>query len=174
MQLVPVSVSQQRAPLRLFVTSIIRSRNWARGVLLSECLFVLVGGLAITLAPEQACERMAALRGIPEVAVQCPSYTGAEPVFEMYTFSLGKHQALIALVFSYFAFFGRSKAAINIGLIYFAVAGSLDAIPVLTWFADSELVISPFPGIFVLAFVFTLGALFAVPANTRHHEWAAV
>ena len=85
------------------MTTTIRSRNWARGILLSQCLFVVVGGLAITLAPEQACERMAALRGIREAAVQCPSYTGAEPVFEMYTFSLGKHQALIALVFSYFS-----------------------------------------------------------------------
>ena len=156
------------------MTSTRSSRNWARGILLSQCLFVLVGGLAITLAPEQACERMAALRGIREATVQCPRYTGAEPVFEMYTFSLGKHQALIALVFSYFAVFGRSKAAINIGLIYLSVAASLDAIPVLTWLADSEVVISPFPRIFFLALVFTLSALFAVPANIRHHEWAAV
>ena len=156
------------------MTSIIGSRNWARGVLLSECIFVLTGGLAIALAPEQACERMAALRGIAAVAVHCPSYTGAEPVFEMYTFSLEKHQALIALLFAYFSFFGRSRSAVNLGLSYFAIAASLDAIPVLTWFADSELVIHRFPGIFVLAFVLTLGALFAVPANTRHHEWTAV
>ena len=148
-------------------------RNWARGLLLAESLFVIVGGLSIALAPEEACQRMAALRGLLQDAVQCPSYTGAQPVFEMYTFSLGKHQALIALLFSYFALLGTSKAAINSGLLYWAVAGILDAIPVLTWLSSGEIVTSGFPGIFVLALVFTVIGSLGIPLNSRHSELAA-
>ena len=155
------------------MTTTIRSRNGGRGVLLAESLFVLVGGLSIALAPEQACQRMAELRGIAADAVECPSYTGTMPVFEMYTFSLGKHQALIALVFAYFALLGRSRAAINVGLVYLAVAAALDAIPVATWFSDREIVTAAFPGIFLLALVFSAGALFGVPLNSRHREWSA-
>ncbi len=149
-------------------------QNWARAALLLESAFVIVGGLAIALAPEEACERMAALRGLATSAVRCPSYVGAEPVFEMYTFSLGKHQAMIAMVFSYFALAGSSKAAINIGLAYLAVAASLDAIPVVTWFSTNDLVVSSFPGVFLMALVFTAVAAAAIPANHRSREWTAV
>ena len=148
-------------------------QNWARVALLGESVFVIVGGLAIALAPEEACARMAALRGLAATAVSCPSYTGAEPVFEMYTVSLGKHQAMIATVFAYFALAGSSKAAINIGLVYLAVAASLDTIPVMTWFSTNDLVVSSFPGIFTLALVFTAVAAAAVPANHRNREWHA-
>lgn len=149
-------------------------QNWTRLALLGESAFVMIGGLAIALAPEEACERMAALRGLAMSAVACPSYVGGEPVFEMYTLSLGKHQAMLAMVFAYFALAGSSEAAINIGLAYLAVAASLDVVPVVTWFSTNDLVVSSFPGIFALAFIFTAVAVAAIPANHRNSEWIAV
>ena len=115
---------------------------------------------------------MAALRGIADSSIACPSYTGAHAVFEIYTVSLGKHQAMIALVFAYFAAFGSSKAAITIGLAYWAVAGTLDIVPVVTWFAANGLVTSSFPGIVTLALVFVAVAAVGVPTNHRNREWS--
>lgn len=148
-------------------------RNWARGLLSLEAAFVIVGGLSVALAPEEACSRMAALRGLGDGPFSCPSYVGAQPVFEMYTFSLGKHQALIAALFVYFALFGRSKAVINAGLVYLPVATLLDAVPVYTWFSEHGLVTAPVPGILVLAGAFTLVAAISLPLNMQHPEWAA-
>lgn len=136
-----------------------------------ESTLVAIGGAAIAFFPEQACERMAALRGVDPSAVLCPLYDGANPVFETYAFSLGKHQALIALVFSYFAIAGNSKAAITLGLGYWAVAATLDVVPVLTWLRASDLAVSSFPGIYLLGLVFTVVAAVAIPANHRSREW---
>jgi hypothetical protein len=101
-------------------------------------LFV-ASGIGLWATPETACQNLAGSRGLVASAVQCPSYTGAHAVFEMYSFSLGKHFWMIGLVFGYFALRGR-RDAVAAGLIYVPVALAIDCLPPLSWFAEAGVV----------------------------------
>jgi hypothetical protein len=92
-----------------------------------QALVVGLGGVSIWVFPEEACARMAGLRALVSDAIRCPRYLGEHAVFEMYNFSPGKHHAMLGLLLGYFAAFGRSRAAINLGFIYFAVAMGVGA-----------------------------------------------
>jgi hypothetical protein len=146
--------------------------NAGRWILLFQALvFFVVGGLQIWAFPTEACPFMARSRAVVVDLIQCPAYTGEHPVFEMYTFSLGKHLTMIGVVFSYFALLGRSRAAIQAGLIYAPVALLVDWIPPLTWLAATDSSTSLFPPILGVALVSCLLSAIGLSLNFRHAEW---
>jgi hypothetical protein len=132
--------------------------------------FVAVGGLGMWLAPEEGCQRWAALRGIELAAIECPRYVGEHAVLEMYNFSLSKHHAMLGVLFAYFAVYGRSREVINLGFAYFAIAMALDSAPVFTWL--SPLVSASFPPIGRSGLVFVAIAALGIYWNSRHPEWS--
>ena len=144
-------------------------RNWSRPLLAIQALVVGLGGVGIRVFPEEACARMAGLRALVADAISCPRYLGEHAVFEMYNFSLGKHHAMLGLLFGYFAAFGRSRAAINLGFIYFAVAMSLDVLPVLTWLEPSSSTV--WPPIARAGVLFLFFACLGIHWNGRAREW---
>ena len=117
------------------------------------------------------CPYLAASRAVAEDRIQCPDNSGGHPVFEMYTFSLGKHLTMIGVVFVYFALRGRGKEAIQAGLVYAPVALLLDWIPLLTWFDSSGAGTSLFPPIFWLALISCALSAAGLVLNARHSEW---
>ena len=151
----------------------IRSRsNPARWILGIQALVLFVfGGFEVSAFPTEMCPYMAAGRAIAQDLIECPAYTGENPVFEMYTFSLGKHQLMIGLFFLGFAVRGRSRAVIQAGLVYVAVAHLVDWIPPLTWLAGASS--SLLPPIGLAAVIFTVLNAVALVLNSRHSEWRA-
>ena len=149
-----------------------KRRNWGRGLLVVETLLFGSAGFWLWTQPELACQFMGESRGILESLVRCPSYAGEHPVFEMYSFSLAKHIAMLNIAFAYFAIFGRSKEGINAGFIYLAFANALDCVPIVTWFASSE-ALSPgtWPPMFRIGALSVILAAVGVPLNSRHAEW---
>lgn len=146
--------------------------NAGRWILLFQALFFfVVGGFEVWAYPNEMCPYMAAGRAVAEDRVQCPEYAGVHPVFEMYTFSLGKHQLMIGLFFLGFAVRGRSRAVIQAGLVYVAVAHLVDWIPPLTWLAGASS--SLLPPIGLAAVIFTVLNAVALVLNSRHSEWRA-
>ena len=143
--------------------------RWLLG--LQALVFFALGGLQLWSQPEETCPLMARSRAVVETLVQCPAYVGEHPVFEMYAFSLGKHLSMIGIVFLVFAVFGRSKAAIQAGLIYVPIALLVDWIPPLTWLRQSGAGTSLFPpiawGALISCGLSTAGLLL----NARHSEW---
>jgi hypothetical protein len=133
--------------------------------------FVMSGSL-MWMLPEQACPLMAESRGVAEALVQCPAYVGENPVFEMYTFSLAKHITMIGVVFTYFAAFGRSKQAIQAGLLYFPITLLMDWVPPLTWLQEAGAGAELFPGIARVALASCVLSGLGFWLNARHSEWA--
>jgi hypothetical protein len=147
--------------------------NAGRWILaLQAFVFLVFGGFELWAYPAQTCPYMASSRSVVEALVVCPSYDGEAPVFEMYTFSLGKHITMIGLLFLYFAFRGRSRSSIDAGLLYIPAALLLDWIPALTWFDSSGAGTGLFPPIFWAATVSCALSLFGVTRNAKHAEWA--
>ena len=148
--------------------------NAARWILSFQALvFFIAGGFEIMAFPKEMCPYMGKMRAVVEDRIECPEYLGDHPIFEMYTFSLGKHVLMIGLMFAYFAVFGRSKAAIQAGLIYAPLTLAIDWIPPLTWLTSSGASTTLFPPIFwsaVLAFVLSAAGL---SINARHSEWTS-
>ena len=148
--------------------------NAGRWILLFQALvFFVVGGIEVWAYPKETCPYMAQSRAVVEDLVRCPEYTGDHPVFEMYTFSLGKHLTMIGVVFAYFALGGRSKAAIQAGLIYVPVALLVDWIPPLTWLAVAGAGSSLFPPIAWVALVSCALSGVGLLMNARDSEWIA-
>lgn len=146
--------------------------NAGRWILAFQALgFFVLGGVQVWLFPEQTCPYMAASRAVAEGFIKCPDYLGEHPVFEMYTFSLGKHLTLIGVVFGYFAIRGQSQAAIQVGLVYAPVATLLDVIPPWTWLHTSGVSTSLFPPIFWQAIISCALSGAGLIANARHGEW---
>ena len=146
--------------------------NRGRWILLFLTLaFLIPGGIEVWAFPKEICPYMAFGRSVAEDQVQCPAYTGEHPVFEMYSFSLGKHLTMIGLVFAYFALRGGSKEAIQLGLVYVPVALWIDWIPPLTWFDSSGVGTSIFPPIFWVAVFSTPLSVLGLWINGRHWEW---
>ena len=151
-----------------------RRSNAARWILAFQALvFLMLGGLEVWAFPKEVCPFMAASRSLAEEAISCPEYVGEHPIFEMYTFSLGKHLTMIGAVFVYFAIAGRSKAAIQLGLLYPPVALLIDLIPPWTWFSTSGVGTSLFPPLFWLAMISCALSCAGLVLNARHGEWAA-
>ena len=134
-------------------------------------VFFALGGLQIWSQPEETCPLMARSRAVVEDLIQCPAYVGEHPVFEMYTFSLGKHLTMIGIVFAYFALLGRSKTAIQAGLIYAPIALLVDWIPPLTWLRETGAGTSLFPPIAWLALISCALSAAGLVLNARHSEW---
>ena len=146
--------------------------NAGRWILLFQALFFFVlGGFEVWAYPNEMCPYMAAGRAVAEDRVQCPEYVGVHPVFEMYTFSLGKHVTMIGIFFAYFALRGQSKAAIQAGLLYVPVALLLDWVPPLTWFSTTGAGTTLFPPIFWLAMISCALSAIGLALNARHSEW---
>ncbi len=148
-----------------------RARNGARGLLAVMAAFVSAGGLGMWLAPEEGCTRWAALRGLAPSTIECTGYSGEHAVAELYGFSLSKHHTMLGLLFFYFAIFGRSREAIDLGFAYLALAMLLDSVPVFTWIAPLVSV-SPAP-IGVAGLVFLMLSALGIRTNSRHPEWSA-
>ena len=146
-------------------------RNWSRLLLAFQALVVGVGGASVWVFPEEACTRMAGMRALVADAITCPRYLGEHAVFEMYNFSLGKHHAMLGLLFASFAIFGRSREVINLGFAYFAIAMALDSVPVFTWL--SPMVSAPLPAIGRAGLVFVAISALGIYWNSRHSEWSA-
>lgn len=144
--------------------------RWILGI--QALVFFVIGGFEIAAFPTEACTYMGRARGVVADLIACPSYSGAQPVFEMYTLSLGKHIAMIGLVFLYFAVRGRSQAAIQVGLIYAPIALLFDWIPVVTWLGASGASDSVFPVIAQVAVLSTLLSAAGLWANAHHPEWS--
>ncbi len=146
--------------------------NAGRWILLFQVLvFCVAGGFEVMAFPTEMCPYMGKLRALVEDRIECPAYVGEHPIFEMYTFSLGKHQMMIGLVFAYFSLFGRSKAVIQAGLIYVAVAHVIDWIPPLTWLTSSGASTTLFPPIFWAAVLLCVLSTAGLIINARHPEW---
>lgn len=146
--------------------------NIGRWILAFQAIvFFVLGGVDVWAYPEETCPYMAASRAVAEDRIQCPDYSGDSPVFEMYTFSLGKHLTMIGVVFTYFALRGRSKEAIQAGLVYAPVALLLDWIPPLTWLDSSGAGTSLFPPIFWAALISCALSAAGLVLNARHSEW---
>ncbi len=146
--------------------------NAGRWILVLQAfVFFVVGGLEVWIYPQEVCPYMAASRAVAEDRIQCPDYSGDHPVFEMYTFSLGKHLTMIGVVFAYFGLRGRSKVAIQTGLIYMPVALLIDWVPPLTWFDASGAGTSLFPPIFWAALISRALSAAGLVLNQRHPEW---
>ena len=153
------------------MTSGFRS-NPGRWILVFQALaFFVVGGLEVWVYPTATCHLMALSRGVVEDLIQCPSYVGVHPVFEMYTFSLGKHLTMIGIVFAYFGLRGSSKTAIQAGLLYAPVALLLDWIPPVTWLSTSGAGASLFPPIAWVAVVSCALSAVGLVLNGRSSEW---
>ena len=146
-----------------------RHRNPARGLLAVVAAFVAIGGTALAIAPEESCLRWASMRGVTESVIQCPAYEGTHVALELLNFSLGKHMAMIGGLFFYFAFWGRSRAAIDCGFLYFAAAMALDSTPVFTWLLP--MVSSVIPPISIAGLAFVSIAVIGIRLNARHPEW---
>jgi hypothetical protein len=146
--------------------------NAGRWILLVQVLVLFVfGGLEIWAFPAEMCPYMAASRAIAEDRVVCPSYSGENPIFGMYTFSLGKHLTMIGLTFAYFALRGRSRAAIQAGLLYVAIAHIIDGIPPITWMHASGVGTSLFPTISWAAVILSVLSGVGMWLNVNHAEW---
>ena len=140
-------------------------------VVLQASVFFVVGGFELWAFPKETCPYMALSRAVVEERVVCPEYVGESPVFEMYTFSLGKHITMIGIVFLYFAMRGRSKDLVQAGLLYPPIALLVDWAPPLTWFADTGAGASLTPPIFWLALVSCALSAVGWVLNERHPEW---
>ncbi len=146
--------------------------NAGRWILVLQAfVFFVVGGLEVWIYPQEVCPYMAASRAVAEDRIQCPDYSGDHPVFEMYTFSLGKHLTMIGVVFAFFAMRGRSKAAIQAGLIYLPLALLLDWIPPLSWFHTTGAATSLVPPIAWAALFSCALSAVGLVLNARHSEW---
>ena len=152
-------------------TSWLRARNWSRGLLAMQAALVAIGGLGMWLAPEEGCQRWAALRGIELAVIECPRYIGEHAVLELYNFSLSKHHTMLGVLFAYLAVYGQSRLVINLGFAYFAVAMALDSVPVFTWL--SPMVEAPLPPIGRAGLVFVAIGALGIYLNSRHSEWSA-
>ena len=152
-----------------------RSRtNAARWILSFQALvFFIAGGFEIMAFPKEMCPYMGKMRAVVEDRIECPEYLGDHPIFEMYTFSLGKHQLMIGLVFAYFAVIGRSRSVIQAGLIYGPVAHLIDWIPPLTWLTSSGASTTMFPPILGSAVLLCVLSAVGLPINARHSEWTS-
>lgn len=140
----------------------------ARGLLVAQAVFFVAAGIGLWAQPEAACHNLAASRGLVASAVQCPSYTGAHAVFEMYSFSLGKHFWMIGVLFSYFALRSGRRDAVAAGLVYVPVALALDCLPPLSWFAEAGVVgPSSWAPIYTLTAVSALMGAVGLIANSR-------
>ena len=149
--------------------------NIGRWILAFQALvFFVLGGVEVWAYPQETCPYMAASRAVAEDRIRCPDYSGDHPVFEMYTFSLGKHLTMIGVVFAYFALRGRSKEAIQAGLAYAPVALLLDWIPPLTWLDSSGAGTSLFPPIFWVALISCALSAAGLVLNARHSEWVGL
>ncbi len=147
--------------------------NPGRWILVFQALvFFAAGGFEVWAFPTETCHFMALSRAVAEDLIQCPAYSGDHPVFEMYTFSLGKHLTMIGIVFAYFGLRGRSKAAIQAGLLYMPVALLLDWLPPLTWLHASGAGTSLFPPIFWAAMVSCGLSAAGLVLNARNAEWS--
>ena len=146
--------------------------NLGRWILAIQALpgFV-IGGSLLWAFPEQSCPLMAESRGVAEALVQCPAFVGENPVFEMYTFSLAKHITMIGVVFTYFAVFGRSKQAIQAGLLYIPITLLADWVPPLTWLREAGASAELLPGIARLALGSCVLSGLGLWLNARHPEW---
>jgi hypothetical protein len=150
------------------------SSNVGRWILgLQALLMFVIAGSLMWMRPEQACPLMAESRGVADALVQCPAYVGENPVFEMYTFSLAKHITMIGVVFTYFAAFGRSKQAIQAGLLYFPITLLVDWVPPLTWLREAGVSAELIPGIARLALASCALSGVGLWLNARHSEWEA-
>ena len=148
--------------------------NPGRGILVLQALvFFVLGGLQVWAFPGETCPYMARSRAVVEERIQCPQYSGEQPIFEMYTFSLGKHITMIGVVFLYFGLWGRSRAAIQAGLVYAPVALLVDWIPPLTWLHTSGAGTSQFPPIAWLALISCALSAAGLILNLRHSEWSS-
>jgi hypothetical protein len=146
--------------------------NPGRWILAFQALvFFVIGGSQLWAFPEESCPHMARSRAVVEERVVCPAYTGVQPVYEMYTFSLGKHLTMIGVVFAFFALGSRSKAGITAGLLYVPVALLVDWIPPLTWLNATGAGTSLLPPIFWLAVVSCALSATGLALNARHPEW---
>ena len=147
--------------------------NPGRWILVFQALvFFVLGGVQVWAYPVESCPYMARARDVAEERIQCPQYSGEQPVFEMYTFSLGKHLTMIGIVFAYFGLRGRSKAAIQAGLVYAPVALLVDWIPPLTWLHATGAATSLFPPIAWVALVSCALSAAGLVLNSRHPEWS--
>lgn len=146
--------------------------NAGRWILVFQALtFFVIGGFEVWAFPNETCSYMAMSRAVAEDRIQCPEYVGDHPVFEMYTFSLGKHLTMIGVVFACFAVRGRSKGAIQAGLVYVPVALVLDCIPPLTWFRATGAGTSLLPPIAWAAIISCALSSAGLALNSRHSEW---
>jgi hypothetical protein len=128
-------------------------------------------GLMIMSSPTETSIRMGMSRGVVEQNIISPSYNGENPVFEMYTFSLGKHITMIGALFIIFGLFGNSKAVIDAGFIYMPITLFVDWMPVITWLRTSGASSSLFPGIFWAMVVTTVICIVGLIFNARSTEW---
>ena len=151
----------------------VRRSNAGRWILLVQALvFLVFGGLEVAAYPAETCPYMAQSRAIAEDLIRCPTYSGTHPIFEMYTFSLGKHLAMIGIVFVFFAVRGRSQAAIQAGLIYVPVTLLIDWIPVVSWLGAAGASTSSFPPLVMAALISCLLSASGLWLNGRHSEWS--
>ena len=139
------------------------ARMTSRVLAVSDALTTISGGSSETLVKSETV--------MPWTRSSLHDVTIATPEAEMYTFSLGKHLTMIGIVFAYFALRGRSRAAIQAGLIYAPVALLIDWIPPLTWFAATGSGTSLFPPIFWVAVVSCALSAVGLTMNFRHVEW---
>lgn len=133
-----------------------RGLKLARWMLALQAVFFVAAGIGMWSDPEALCHSLATSRGLAASAVHCPTYTGAHAVFEMYSFSLGKHFAMLGVLFAYFALRSSGRDVVAAGLIYVPVALALDCVPPLTWFAEAGVV-----GLSSWAAIYTLTAVSA-------------
>ena len=146
--------------------------NLGRWILAVQALiFFVLGGFEVWAFPTETCTYMGRSRAVVEDQIRCPEYSGEHPIFEMYTFSLGKHLTMIGVVFAFFAMRGRSKAAIQAGLIYLPLALLLDWIPPLSWFHTTGAATSLVPPIAWAALVSCALSTVGLVLNARHSEW---
>ena len=143
--------------------------RWLLGV--QMLVFFVLGGFQLWAFPEETCPYMALSRAVVEDRVACPQYAGDHPVFEMYTFSLGKHLTMIGVVFAWFAIRGRSKAVIHAGLVYVPVALAIDCVPPLTWLGSAGVVGPGWPPICVAALLSVALSAAGIVWNARAAEW---
>ena len=138
----------------------------ARGMLAVMAAFVALSGLALWLAPGEGCPRWAALRGLADSDIACPSYAALQPVLELYNFSLGKQLALAGALFLGASLLRPSRRLIDVGLAYFAVAMVLDSLPVFTWLGST--ITESFPPVSRAGLVFVIWSGLGIHANARH------
>ena len=113
--------------------------------------------------------RWIALRGLEGDFSSCPRYIESDAVAGLYNFSLSKHHTLLGISFMYVATLGKSREAINLGLVYFAAAMSLDSWPIYTWLSGA--VASGLPPIGRAGLGFIVISMVGIVFNSRHQEW---